>query len=504
MRKIPVTMATQHPDNVLPAYFNNKAYINTTDEVEEAFLSWSQLWTHEYMRDWEGKFVDEAVVDKLFRRYFDYFLKNKLWEDIFLTYRIPNIWQESWYRLMRAFMNIVSIAEFSKEFWYNNPPVFEIILPMTESSDQLIYLKEKFHKLTNIIPDLMEHWFNNTSVDIEVIPLFEDCNIMLDINNTLKWYVDFLKTTTKKSPEYLRVFLARSDPAMNIWIIPSVLSAKAAISQLRKFEEDTWIKIYPRLWGGSLPFRWNVSPDRIEEFIEEYKWLDSVTVQSSFRYDHDLDLVKQSIKLINQELPKNREKYLRFSDKEIEDLKTINNIWLEIYSKTIEKIALVINDVAKQFPKRRERMLHIWLFGYSRWIWDIKLPRAIWFTWSLYSIWVPPELIWTWRLIKKLKEINLLELVESKYLNLKKDLSYAYKFLNLENLELLAKENDWFKDILEDVKIIKDYLWEKEKNNTLESILHRNETSSVLNLMLAWKDFEEHLIEAAKIRKSLW
>ncbi|MBP7842254.1 phosphoenolpyruvate carboxylase [Patescibacteria group bacterium] len=53
MRHIPVTMATQHPDNINPAYFNNKAFISTSDEIEEAYLSRSELGTDEYMWDWE-------------------------------------------------------------------------------------------------------------------------------------------------------------------------------------------------------------------------------------------------------------------------------------------------------------------------------------------------------------------------------------------------------------------------------------------------------------------
>ena len=71
--------------------------------------------------------MDEAVIDKLFRRHRDYFTEHQIGRDIFLTYRIPNIWQESGYRLMRPFMNIMSIAEFAKEFGYAHPPVFEII-----------------------------------------------------------------------------------------------------------------------------------------------------------------------------------------------------------------------------------------------------------------------------------------------------------------------------------------------------------------------------------------
>lgn len=504
MRKIPVTMATQHPDNIFPAYFNNKVFINTSDEVEEAYLSWSELWIHEYMWDWEWKFVDEAVVDKLFRRYLDYFQKNKLWKDIFLTYRIPNIWHESWYRLMRAFMNIISIAEFSKEFWYNNPPVFEIILPMTENADQLIYLKKKFKMLASIMPDLMEHGFNKSDFHIEVIPLFEEVETMINGVSILEKYVKSLKSVSKKSPEYLRVFLARSDPAMNIGIIPSVLSVKAAISEYLKYEKESWIKIFTWLWAWSLPFRWNVSPDRIEECIEEYKGLSSITIQSSFRYDHDLSLVKHAINRLNTELPKNKYKYIKFTDEEVKAVRIINNEAYKIYSSTIENIAGIINDVAKLVPKRRERMLHVWLFWYSRGIWDVKLPRAIWFTASLYSIWVPPELIWTWRLIKFLEKNKLLSFVEDKYINIKNNLSYAYKFYNKENLDILSKLNPAFVWIQEDVRIIEDYLWDLADNKSVDSIVHRNETSSVLHLLLAWKNFEDSLVDAAQIRKSLW
>jgi phosphoenolpyruvate carboxylase len=375
---------------------------------------------------------------------------------------------------------------------------------MTENSDQLIYLKEKFKKLSLMMPDLMEHWFHNADFHIEVIPLFEEVMTMIDSVKHLEKYADAVTKMSWKKPEYLRTFLARSDPAMNVWIIPSVLWVKVTINNYKEFEKSSWIKIFPWLWAWSLPFRWNVSPDRIDDTINEYKWLDSITIQSSFRYDHNISTVKYAISKLNDELPQNREKYIRFTDKEINEIKNICNIWFEFYTKTIEKIAWIINDVAKLVPKRRERMLHVGLFWYSRWIWEIKLPRAIWFTASLYSIWIPPELIWTWRLINYLIKNNLISSVESWYLNLKKDLAYAYKFLNKENLEILSKKNDWFKMIIEDIKYIEKYLWTLAKNDNLESIIHRNETSSVLHLMLAWENFEDSIIDAAKIRKSLW
>ncbi|MCX6733878.1 MAG: phosphoenolpyruvate carboxylase, partial [Candidatus Peregrinibacteria bacterium] len=92
MHKIPSTMSTQHPDNANPAYWCDKSFISTTDEIEEAYIAFKDLGFDEYMWDWEGKFVDEAVIDKLYRKYNAYFKKHPLGKDKFLTYRIPNIW----------------------------------------------------------------------------------------------------------------------------------------------------------------------------------------------------------------------------------------------------------------------------------------------------------------------------------------------------------------------------------------------------------------------------
>ena len=42
------------------------------------------------MWDSEGKDVDNQVVEKLFSTYHDFFSKNKLGKDFFITYRVPN------------------------------------------------------------------------------------------------------------------------------------------------------------------------------------------------------------------------------------------------------------------------------------------------------------------------------------------------------------------------------------------------------------------------------
>ena len=75
-RKIPATMATQHPDHAnVPYWKDSQPFINAQEEVEECYRSFQDLNCQEYMWDWEGKYVDEAVVDKLFSSYYDYFKK---------------------------------------------------------------------------------------------------------------------------------------------------------------------------------------------------------------------------------------------------------------------------------------------------------------------------------------------------------------------------------------------------------------------------------------------
>lgn len=62
-------MASQHPDNVSAPYFGDAPFISTYQEPEECYRCFHDLGCDEYMWDWEGKLVDEAVVDRLIRNY---------------------------------------------------------------------------------------------------------------------------------------------------------------------------------------------------------------------------------------------------------------------------------------------------------------------------------------------------------------------------------------------------------------------------------------------------
>lgn len=98
------------------------------------------------------------------------------------------------------------------------------------------------------------------------------------------------------------------------------------------------------------------------------------------------------------------------------------------YREAIVNLAVVINNVAAYVPRRRKRKLHIGLFGYSRNVNGISLPRAIAFTAALYSIGLPPELLGLQALNNE--DIRFLRQV---YLNFDADMAAALRYTDLDS-----------------------------------------------------------------------
>ncbi|MEK7145684.1 MAG: phosphoenolpyruvate carboxylase, partial [Patescibacteria group bacterium] len=243
-RKIPATMATQHPDNAQAAYWCDKKFISTSDEIEECFLSFSELKCDEYMWDWEGKFVDESVIDKLFRQHHDFFKKHPLGKDFFLTFRIPNIWKEKGFRLARAFMNILTAEDLAEEVKLHSPPIFEVILPMTKTAEQLMHVQETFAKIAELKDQIFKS-SKGAMKQIDLIPLFEEVDDLNHVERVLEPYLAAYKKAFGKKPTYMRPFIARSDPALNAGLVPAVLSSKVAISTIYKIGKKHKIEMYP-------------------------------------------------------------------------------------------------------------------------------------------------------------------------------------------------------------------------------------------------------------------
>lgn len=501
MRKIPATMATQHPDNSGKAYFTGKRFISAKDEIEECYRCFLELGVEEYMWDWEGKFVDEAVIDRLYNQHHDFFQKTQIGKDVFLTFRIPNIWIESSHKLPRAFMNLLSAEKAAKTYNFHSPPLFEVILPMTTSSSQLIYLQKAFAKIAKATEDIFD--LKTDLKILEVIPLFEEFDVMANSKEILHEYVKFLREECNHLPEYIRIFTARSDPALNAGFLPAKLATKIALNNYHEFEDETGIEVHPWVGGGCLPFRGGINPENIDPIIDEYRGVSTLTIQSAFRYDYDLDEVKKAIKKLNKELPKNRKKYERLSKSEAEDVKSFCQKITKFYKPVIESIADVINAVSAKLPSHRERVQHVGLFGYSRGMGKVKLPRAINFTGALYSIGVPPELIGSGRALKYAKEIGILPLIERLCPYLRQDFAHAGHYLNRENLDFLCKENKSWKLVRDEISDIEEILGIKIGPEKTHHFIHRNFTSNIYHRLKLGEDFADDALKAAEIRKSL-
>lgn len=501
-RKIPATMVTQHPDHARTPYWHYRPFISTQEEPRELYLSFKELGATEYKWDWEGKLVDEAILERIFGEYFDYFQKEQIGVDKFITFRLPNPKVETEYRLGRAFMGIIAASGLAKNLGLKNNPLFEVILPMTESAKEMYDVQDAFRQVASLRHPLLKR--GEGDIDhIEMIPLFEDIHTISHSDEVLQEYIEMHQKGFGFKPEYIRSYVARSDPALNAGIVPTVLAIKIALSRYKKFEDRNEIPLYPIIGAASLPFRGGISPQTVDQFMNEYSGIQTTTIQSSFRYDFPKNEVIEAIQKLEENLVKN--KIRDISDEEEANLREIMDIFSKYYQTTIEKIAPLINQISKSIPKRRERVQHVGLFGYSRGIGEVKLPRAITFTASLYSIGVPPELIGTGRGISTLKAKNMqneLDLLKKQYINLRSDMLHTISYTNFDVLEKLVKNTTGFSEVLEDAVQMRDYLGDIG-TQTDDQKAHSEVTSQIFERLFEGKDITKLIEKAALLRRSI-
>jgi phosphoenolpyruvate carboxylase len=396
-----------------------------------------------------------------------------------LTFRLPNPKVETEFRLGRALMGIASSAALAKQVGMHSPPLFEVILPMTESADEMLAIQEAFaeiaqlkHPLNRFEKGLLSH--------VLIVPLFEQVDTIINSDKILEKYLIEHKKIFGFNPPYMRPYVARSDPALNSGIVPTVIAIKIALARYVKFAKKHNIQLHPVIGCGALPFRGGLYPLRPERFLREYKGIRTVTIQSAFRYDYPKATVIKAIKILEAGLPKGKAVEMTLS----EEQKLIAAIrpFEAAYKNTVEGIAPLINHLAAHIPRRRERVQHIGLFGYSRGLGKVSLPRAISFTAALYSLGVPPELIGTGRGLAAARKSGDLSLIEKYYTNLKHDLYFAGKFFYRQGLISLAKKFPAWKNVLLDIAEIEKYLGKplapkylnEQEHQLISAKLHKN------------------------------
>ena len=435
---VPKVMSTQHPDNATPAPFADDAGVLKGDgEVDEAVDVFA-LGCDEQMWDSEGKEADNQVVRKLLTNYPDFFQGNlQLGRDVALTLRVPNPRIESDMRksMVEALQSVPSAWDMAHSFYGdgNAAPIQEVILPFTTSAEELSLVEAYYRRVIvgqedqtlldgHVVRDWVGEFYPKS---VRVIPLIEDVEHLFHCDDIVEEYV------RDRDLPGQRVFLARSDPALNYGIVAAELALKAALRRLYDLEGKLGIPLYPIIGVGSVPFRGHLNPVNVNRAFTEYPSVQTLTVQSAFKYDYDKETVRDGIAQI---LAHERTEPMPVDYERAREL--IRKTTTE-YQNQVQKMIQIISAVSSHVPKRRERKMHVGLFGYGRsldGVGGVTLPRAIGFTASLYSIGVPPELLG----LAALTDVDL-AFVREVYPSLDEDLRAALRFTNERHvMELLG------------------------------------------------------------------
>jgi phosphoenolpyruvate carboxylase len=520
-RKIPRTMSTQHPDNANIPKWCDGDVIREETEIYEAYFAYKELGCQEVMWDSEGKDVDTRVIRKLLDKHGDYFKDNVIGRDIFLTYRIPNPKVEVAERkIVVETLENIPVGHDVATVFYNEDvtPIFEVILPFTTDSRDLLWLHNYYKKAVVGVQDIeldnsvkVKDWIGPFKPNsIELIPLIEDMESFLKVEDIVIPYVDAVQ------PKYIRVFIARSDPALNYGLLCAVLLSKLAISKLKSLEMIRNVEVHPILGVGSMPFRGHLSPENLEGFLLENRGISTVTIQSALKYDYPLEKARECVNFLNERLP-NGDPIIIDPWEESKLIKILYKS-RRLYESAVEELAPLINSVASYIPQRRTRKLHIGLFGYSRNVAGVVLPRAIPFAASLYSLGIPPEFLGC-GIFVELKEDEW-DVVQKYYNNLKEDLNVAGGYLVWQNIDMLmdmnhevSKRAGMNQEVLkENLKKFLDHLRSIQANmgikigpRSISQKRHANFTNNFLMSYLEHDDAETKasLLEAAKLRKCL-
>ena len=387
-------MSTQHPDNVSVPFFAPNSIMSGEDEVREAYYAYSHLGCDEQMWDAEGKEVDGFVVEKLLATYPEFFREHPLGERVFLTPRVPNpaVERSQAKILLEVLHSLPRHSDVARLFHEREcPPIIEVILPMTTAARELERIQCYYERFVAGIADAMllpedgplGASFGTFSPDrIAVIPLLEDHPRLAAADSLVS---DFLRG---KALPYQRVFIARSDPALNYGMVGAVVLTLIAMERLRALERETGIGIYPILGAGSAPFRGNLRPSTVRRVLAMYPSVQTFTIQSAFKYDHPAAEVAAAIGLL-KEAPLSEPLPVADDPRALAIVDRVS----AAYRDSVVALAPLVRAVAQHVPRRRMRKLHVGLFGYSRSAGNESLPRAIPFCAALYSLGVPPEIL---------------------------------------------------------------------------------------------------------------
>lgn len=491
MVDIPRTISTQHPDNATPPFFASGPVIEGEDEIQEAYYVYSHLNCEEQMWDFEGKEGDAYAVKKLLSRYDNYFESNVLGDSHRLTIRGPNPdVEKSEAKIILEILNSIPRSYDAAKLFYEDrgidpiAPIFEVIIPMVTDATQLDLVHDYYQDLvvgqgSHTLADgrSVSDWVGDFAPDeISVIPLIEDRESMLAADEIVKQYVEGRDVTDQ------RVFLARSDPAMNYGSLAADLINKVALQRLYRMAMTTDLRIHPMYGAGSAPFRGNLAPHTAHDIAAAYPEVETFTIQSAFKYDYPVSEINDGIEALHSADLGRRPARI-----DEERALAVIDRTAEAYSRHVKTVEPLVNRLAESVPSRRSRKLHVGLFGYSREVGESSLPRAITFTATLYSIGFPPSIMG----LSGLTDDDL-DFIEDVFPQFFPNLERALQYYNPNALSVVDIPEEDVEAALDLVDVDPDPE-------------HQEATDAVINSITdsGQRKLEDSIVDAARIRRFL-
>ncbi|MEM3088902.1 MAG: phosphoenolpyruvate carboxylase, partial [Candidatus Bathyarchaeia archaeon] len=262
MRKIPATMATQHPDSA-------SKYVPVTEEPDEAVFSFKNLGCEEYLVDYMSKLTPYHQVAWIIKKLVQE-TNLVLGRDVFITPRMVSGFREEPFRQLMTILSIMEGIYNSLES-YGDQGILEVVYGMIKAYEVPIKCKERVNDIFALVKKELNLGLEGK--ELRIIPLYEGVPEQLSVREMVP---DFISQVGIK--DYLRVFIGKSETALLYGHPASALSAKIAIADCYQVQEESGVEIFPIFGGGALPFRGHITLENIDCVLEEYQGAKTYTV----------------------------------------------------------------------------------------------------------------------------------------------------------------------------------------------------------------------------------
>jgi len=313
---------------------------------------------------------------------------------------------------------------------------------------------------------------------VELIPLVEDAFAQLKVEDLLSHLISQME----ERPEYIRLFLGKSDSAVKYGHLTSALAIVKLLSSIHRIEERLGVKIRPILGMGSPPFRGGINNPRLVHMESvQYAGFSTVTIQSAVRYDVSYDeysFVREV--LLNACCLRT----LRLDvGGEVDAVITqASSNYRAILSKYADRVA----EVARFVPSTRERVSWT-VYGRAVVAHDrvVNMPRAIVYTATWYAMGLPPTLLDAPTIVE-LAKVDKLDIVLKALPTLRAELEFDAQFYDPATAERFVGS-----EIVKVVEEALDYLDIRERSSGIYQALLRSQRN------------ESNVLAAGKYRKFL-